>query len=588
MNKFEIKDDFYLNGSPFKIISGAIHYFRIVPNYWRDRLEKLKAMGCNTLETYVPWNVHEPKKGEFHFDEMADLCGFLDIADELGLYVILRPSPYICAEWEFGGLPAWLLAEDNMVIRGNDPVFLKHVDDYFKELFPRIDKYQGTKGGPIIMMQIENEYGYFGDDGDYMAKLHQMMLDHHVEVPLVTSDGPWGDALECGRIKGILPTGNFGSKMKEQFDNLKRYTDGGPLMCMEFWIGWFDHWGSDRHVISDLEQNCLDLREGLTYGHLNIYMFIGGTNFGFMNGSNNYDKLEPDVTSYDYDATLSEDGRITEKYKAFQEIIGEFTNLPQVELTSQIKQKAYGELSINEKVSLFEVVDLLAKAKESTFPVCMEKLGQSYGYVLYESVLKKEKDITSIHLWDTNDRAQVFVDEERLITLYDKELLEDHQVKSKPSDCSKIKILVENMGRVNFGPKMGKQRKGIDGTVQINGHGHTHWKQYPLELNNLENLDFNRKWIKGIPGFYRFTFTVDEIADSFIDMEGWGKGCVFVNDFNLGRFWEIGPQRCLYLPGPLLKIGDNEIIVFETEGKTKDFIYLTDKANIGTPKKNDK
>lgn len=578
---FEIRDKFYCNGEPIQIISGAVHYFRIVPEYWRDRLEKLKAMGCNTVETYVPWNLHEPKKGEFHFEGILDVKKFIEIAGELGLWVIFRPSPYICAEWEFGGLPGWLLAEDGMRVRSSYEPFLKYVREYYDKLFEIIESLQFPNGGPIIIMQIENEYGYYGDDSSYMEEMKQIMLDRNTVVPLVTSDGPWGDALACGSIEGVLPTGNFGSKMKEQFENLKQHTNGGPLMCMEFWVGWFDHWGNGGHKKSNLEENCTDLNEALQAGNLNIYMFIGGTNFGFMNGSNYYDELTPDVTSYDYDAVLTECGDITPKYEAFQKIISNYVKLPKVEFTTKIIKKAYGKIELKDKVGLFQVLKDISEPVASAFPRSMERLGQNYGYILYRSILKKEKKLEKLRLWDANDRAKIYIDNEPVITLYDRELLSEHEVSYEYEPDSTISILMENMGRVNFGPLMDKQRKGIDGSVIINGHQHMNWEHYMLPLDNLHKLDFTMGYEENKPAFYRFEFTAAELGDTFIDMDGWGKGCVFINGFNLGRFWEIGPQKRLYLPGPLLRSGINEIIIFETEGKVKNTIILKDAPDVG-------
>ena len=380
MSRFEITDNFYLDGKPFRIISGAIHYFRVVPEYWRDRLEKLKAMGANTVETYIPWNMHEPKKGEFHFDGMLDIRKFVLLAQELGLYVILRPSPYICAEWEFGGLPGWLLKEDGMRLRGCYEPFLKHIRDYYDVLFPIITPLQIDQGGPVILMQVENEYGYYGDDTAYLETMRDYMVQRGVTVPLVTSDGPMDESLSCGHLEGALPTGNFGSRTKERFEVLKRYTDGGPLMCTEFWVGWFDHWGNGGHMRGNLEESVQDLDDMLELGHVNIYMFEGGTNFGFMNGSNYYDELTPDVTSYDYDAVLTEDGQITEKYRRYQEVVRKHAPVPEVELTTDIRRKAYGKLVCEGKVGLFESLSELSEPVKNTFPICMEKLERTSSW----------------------------------------------------------------------------------------------------------------------------------------------------------------------------------------------------------------
>ncbi|BCJ93178.1 beta-galactosidase [Anaerocolumna cellulosilytica] len=580
-NTIEIKDKFYVNGKPVQIISGAIHYFRIVPEYWRDRLEKLKAMGCNTVETYVPWNLHEPQKGTYCFEGILDIKKFLEIAAELELWVIFRPSPYICAEWEFGGLPAWLLAEDGMRFRSSYPGFMQHTADYYKKLFEITAPLQLPLGGPIILIQIENEYGYYADDTGYLEQMKQLMADNGACVPFVTSDGPWGDALACGKLDGVLPTGNFGSKMKAQFDVLKEHTNGGPLMCMEFWVGWFDHWGNGGHKTSNLEENCKDLDEALQYGNINIYMFIGGTNFGFMNGSNYYDELTPDVTSYDYDAVLTECGDITPKYEAFREIIGKYVKIPNVEFTTKIQKKAYGRLNCKERVGLFESLEDISVPIPDLFPKSMEKLGQSYGYTLYRSFLIKEKKLNKIRLYNANDRAKIYISQEPVVTLYDRELLTEHEISCDFKKGSSIDILMENMGRVNFGPYLDKQRKGIDGSVVINDHQHMNWEHYTLPLDNLHKLNFTKGFREQKPAFYRFEFLAEEKGDTFIDMEGWGKGCVFINGFNLGRFWEIGPQKTLYLPAPLLKEGINEIIVFETEGKASEQLILRDKPDLG-------
>ncbi len=579
--KFEIRDDFYVNGERIKIISGAMHYFRIVPEYWQDRLEKLKALGCNTVETYIPWNLHEKEKGKFDFTGILDITRFVGLAQELGLWVILRPSPYICAEWEFGGLPWWLMKEDGMRLRCMYEPYLKHLREYYEELFKVIKPLQITEGGPVIMMQVENEYGSYGDDTAYLEYSKKLMLENGCSVPLVTSDGPWSDYFECGKVEGVLQTGNFGSKGKQQFEIIRKKIGDKPLMCMEFWVGWFDSWGVECHSTGDIEEHAKDLDEILSEGHVNIYMFIGGTNFGFTNGANYYDELTPDVTSYDYDALLTEDGQITPKYEAFKKVIAKYTEIPQVEFTTDIKRKAYGTLEVQRSTSLFANLDNLAKPVESVLPQSMEKLNQGYGYILYESALRCVGPFERIRLWGANDRANIFLDEKPLLTLYDRELLAEHKFEEPYVKGEKLTILVENMGRVNYGPALEQQRKGIDRCVQINGHQHYDWKQYCLPMEDLSGLDFSKPVEEGRPGFYEFTFNADETGDTFLDMTGWGKGCVLVNGFNIGRFWEIGPQKRLYIPAPLLKQGTNTILVFETEGKVSDKVVLCDEPDLG-------
>lgn len=579
---FEIKDNFYLNGKEFKVISGGIHYFRVAPEYWRDRLEKLKAMGCNTVETYIPWNLHEPKKNQFDFEGILDIKRYIKIAQELGLWVIVRPSPYICAEWEFGGLPAWLIADDSMKLRCNYEPYIKHIKDYYNELFKILTPLQINYGGPIIFMQIENEYGYFGDDKTYLNKLAEMMKENGTVVPLVTSDGPWGDAIESGNVgSDVLSTANFGSKTLDQFNVLSKHTNGGPLMCMEFWVGWFDNWGRKDHGRSNLEENIQDLEQILKLGHLNIYMFHGGTNFGFMNGSNYYDELTPTVTSYDYDAVITECGDITPKYNEFKKIISKYNRIEEVKFSTEIKKCEYGKINVSNKVSLFNVLEDISVAQFNTNTLSMEKLGQNYGYVLYKSKVKDVENIEKFRLLGANDRANIFINREHIITRYDKELVQECTLNAKNKEENTIEILVENMGRVNFGPMINHQRKGIDDGVIINGHYHFGWEHYSLPLDNLDKLDFSKEYIEGAPAFYKFKFEVNEIGDTFLDFAGWGKGCAFVNGFNIGRYWKIGPQKTLYIPGPLLKLGENEIILFETEGINSESIVLAKEPNLG-------
>ena len=580
--KFEIRDSFYLNETEFKIISGGMHYFRIVPEYWRDRLEKLKAMGCNTVETYVPWNLHEPKKGKFNFSGILDLERFIKIADELGLFVIVRPSPYICAEWEFGGLPAWLIADDSMKLRCNYKPYIDHIKDYYEELFKILTPLQINNGGPIILMQIENEYGYFGDDKSYLNKLSQIMRENGAVVPFVTSDGPWGDALEAGNAgKNVLPTANFGSKSESQLETLSKYTNGGPLMCMEFWVGWFDSWGRKDHGKSNLEENISDLEKILKLGHVNIYMFHGGTNFGFMNGSNYYDELTPTITSYDYDAVLTESGDITHKYNEFKKVISKYNKVEDIEFSTEIRKCDYGKIGVTNKVSLFNVLKDISIPQFNTNTLSMEMLGQNYGYVLYKSKISNVENIEKFRLLGANDRANIFINEEHVITRYDKELVEECSFRANNKEENTIEILVENMGRVNFGPKLNHQRKGIDDGVIVNGHYHFGWEHYSLPLDNLDKIDFSKEYVCGTPAFYKFEFEINEIGDTFLDFTGWGKGCAFINGFNIGRYWERGPQKALYIPGPLLNRGKNELILFETEGISCDSITLNKEPNLG-------
>lgn len=472
---FEIRDKFYLNGEPFQIISGGIHYFRVLPFYWEDRLLKLKALGCNTVETYIPWNLHEPQKGVFDFygeqlQGMLDVAAFVKLAQRLGLWVILRPSPYICAEWDFGGLPAWLLKEDGMRLRTSDERYLCHVREYYEKLIPLLVPLQIDHGGPVLMMQVENEYGSFGNDKKYLESLRDMMRELGVTVPLFSSDGPQDNMLSNTAIEGVFPVANFGSRAKEAFALLREYNHGGPCMCGEFWIGWFDAW-KDIHHTTDPEKAAAELEDMLKLGNVNIYMFEGGTNFGFMNGANYGEKLTNDVTSYDYDALLTEDGQITEKYRRFEEVIrgrvackagetkqgakraereraGEAAAQPAEGGFGQVmERKAYGRIRVSQKVGLFLALSSLAEPVESVCPQSMERLGQSYGYILYSTRLCTEKELRSIRMYGAADRAIVFADGKRVLTAEDQELLREHAIDGVEGADIRLDILMENMGR---------------------------------------------------------------------------------------------------------------------------------------------
>lgn len=570
MATFEIRDDFYLDGKPFKILSGSIHYFRVVPEYWRDRLLKLKAMGLNTVETYIPWNFHEPRKGAFDFSGPRDVVSFVRMAQELGLYVILRPSPYICAEWEFGGLPAWLLAEEGMRLRCSDPAYMQNVMDYYDALIPLLVPLQVTHGGPVILVQVENEYGSYGDDKAYLAALRDALIRRGIDVPLVTSDGPENDMLACGKAEGVFQTGNFGSQSEERFGVMTAHGIA-PLMCMEYWCGWFDYWGCGEHHTTDAADCAADYAKLIAMGHANLYMFHGGTSFGLMNGSNYYDRLTPDTTSYDYDAPLTEDGRPTEKYRLFKAAIEAQQGhpVPAVDLPD-LPRRAYGEAAYAGGAAL---LPLAAKLRPfpSRMPVSMERIGQDYGYTLYRTTLVNERELRKIQLTGANDRAQIFLDGRLLVTLYDRELLAAHSFETpvpvRPGAV--LDILVENMGRVNYGYRLEHQRKGIDGAVVINDHLRSGWTIYAVDEEAMRSFaPVLTAKAAGVPGAHRLTFDVDAPADTFLELPGWGKGVVFLNGFTLGRFWEIGPQKRLYIPAPLLKAGENELIIVETEGKT--------------------
>lgn len=591
MGIFEIRDAFYLNGQPFKILSGAIHYFRIDPDDWYHSLFNLKALGFNTVETYVPWNAHEPHKGQFDFSGRLDIERFIQTAQSLGLYMIVRPSPFICAEWEFGGLPAWLL-EENMRIRSSDPAFIEAVSHYYDRLLEILTRYQVDQGGPILMMQVENEYGSYGEDKTYLRAVRDLMKEKGVTCPLFTSDGPWRATLRAGTLieDDVFVTGNFGSKASYNFAQMQEFFDEHgkkwPLMCMEFWDGWFTRW-KEPVIHRDPEELAEAVHEVLELGSINLYMFHGGTNFGFMNGCSARGTLDlPQVTSYDYGALLNEQGNPTEKYYAIQKMMA--TYYPQYPQEEPLIKECLPArtLSLTAKTSLFANVHNIAQVETSLYPKRMEELGQHTGYLLYETDVEMDAPEERLRIIDGRDRAQVYVNDRHLATQYQTEIGKDLLIAGDEKESVNLKILLENMGRVNYGHKLlaDSQRKGIRTGVCVDLHFHLQWKQYPLELQDLSRLDFSKEWQENAPAFYRFDFRLDCVYDTYIDMMGYGKGAVFVNGHNLGRFWEVGPTTSLYVPHGFLKEGDNTIIVFETEGRYQETLQLVQQPTFLTIK----
>ncbi|HEM5323167.1 TPA: beta-galactosidase [Streptococcus suis] len=587
MKEFYIGDQFYLDGEPFKILSGAIHYFRVHPDDWYHSLYNLKALGFNTVETYVPWNMHEPRKGEFCYEGILDIERFLKLAQELGLYAIVRPSPYICAEWEWGGLPAWLMKEE-LRVRSSDSVYLQHLDEYYASLIPKLAKLQLAQGGNVLMFQVENEYGSYGEEKEYLRSVAGLMRKHGLTAPLFTSDGSWRATLRAGTLieDDVFVTGNFGSKARENFANMTAFFNehqkNWPLMCMEFWDGWFNRWG-DEIIRREPEEMVDSVMECIELGSLNLYMFHGGTNFGFMNGCSARGQIDlPQVTSYDYDAILDEAGNPTKKFYILQQRLKEV--YPELEYAEPLvkEAKAFSDVSLHDKVSLFATLENVSGCVKGFYPKNMEELDQSTGYILYRTELERDKtEAERFRVVDARDRIQIYADGKFVATQYQTEIGDDVELEFK-DDKLTLDILVENMGRVNYGHKLTAptQSKGLGRGVMADLHFIGHWETYPLHLESVEDLDFSKDWEEGQAAFYRYQFELDELADTYLDMTGFGKGVVFVNNVNIGRFWEKGPILYLYIPKGYLKKGANEIIVFETEGKYREKIHFSQRPVI--------
>ncbi|MEH6994968.1 beta-galactosidase [Neobacillus drentensis] len=579
---FGIEGKQFINdGKPISIISGAVHYFRIVPEYWKDRLLKLKACGFNTVETYIAWNVHEPKPGKFSFEGMADVVRFIETAAELGLFVIVRPSPYICAEWEFGGLPSWLLEDSRMRLRCYHEPFLEKIDAYYDVLLPKLKPLLCTNGGPIIAMQIENEYGSYGNDQKYLNYIKDSMISRGIDVLLFTSDGPEDFMLQGGMIPGVLETVNFGSRPKEAFAKLAEYQPDKPLMCMEYWNGWFDHWGEQHHTrdAADVVQVLDQMLEN--NASVNFFMFHGGTNFGFFNGANHNETYEPTITSYDYDVLLNEAGDPTDKYYAVREVISKYIDLEPLQLPEPIKKKSFGHVNMSQQALLFESLHQLSSPVQRACPETMEQLGQDYGFILYKTRISGPREDAQLVLQEVHDRALVFLNDE-YIGVVERWNKNDPLILSIPEEGAMLSILVENMGRVNYGPKL-KDVKGITEGVRLGTQFLFDWTIYSLPLDDLSKLKFQSVQMLDHkePVFYNGVFNVEETADTFLSLEGWTKGVAYINGFNLGRYWEIGPQKTLYIPAPLLKNGENEIIIFELHDAKQPVVTLCEEPDLG-------
>ncbi|KAF0314756.1 Beta-galactosidase-1-like protein 2 [Amphibalanus amphitrite] len=598
-------DYFTLNGQQFQIFSGAVHYFRIHPAYWRTTLRKLRAAGLNTVETYVAWNLHEPRVDVYDFgdggndmSDFLDLPGFLRIAQEEDLFVILRPGPYICGEWEFGALPSYLLRQYGIHVRSVDNYYLGRFDKWFGQLLPQVTDLQFTKGGSIIAVQVENEFGHFGygdfpRDLKYLEHVKQQLELNGVVELLFTSDSP-AQTGDMGALPGVLQTANFQKDPLPELEALKKYQPDRPLMTMEFWTGWFDHWLAPfKAGISPEEfRSILDTILS-NNSSVNMYMFQGGTNFGFMAGANWIEvnpSYTPDVSSYDYDAVLTEGGRYTEKYNITRELLAQYSvvkSIRPVAPPDEFAVAAFEPVPLTETVPLEGVRAQLIGQPSDTL-LSMEQLdvnggsGQSYGLVWYRATISTATDSQITIRGHVRDVALVLVDGElltrKMTSILSLESFGYWPVKdaSKKLTCEAgehtLDILVENMGRVNYGKPhiLDFQRKGLyEGPVLIDGVAVTGWEIYPMEMkkdwiNNLEGwTPLEEGSTVSVPTMLRGTLRVDQPTDTFLDMRNFTKGVVFVNGFNLGRYLSAGPVFTLYLPAPLLNVGDNTIVVFE-------------------------
>lgn len=589
-------DDFRFDGKPVRLLSGALHYFRVHEEQWDHRLAMLAAMGLNCVETYVPWNLHEEREGAYR--DVGALGRFLDAVERAGLWAIVRPGPYICAEWENGGLPVWVTGRFGRRVRTRDDGYRAVVERWFRELLPQVVRRQVDRGGPVILVQAENEYGSYGSDAVYLEWLAGLLRRCGVSVPLFTSDGPEDHMLTGGSVPGLLATANFGSGAREGFAVLRRHQPKGPLMCMEFWCGWFDHWGAEP-VVRDAGQAAEALREILECGaSVNIYMAHGGTNFAGWAGANRGGpvqdgEFQPTVTSYDYDAPVDEYGRATEKFHLFRKVLAEYAQGPLPALPPEPVGLARPvRVELDAWAGLDGVLEALGdpEAPESGVAPTFEELGVGRGLVRYRVAVPGPRMPYPLTAAGLRDRAVVSVDGVRAGVLTE----ESPTLPEPVAGPAVVELWVESLGRVNYGPRLGEP-KGITGGV-------LHERQYlhgvrarGLRLDAFEEagavagVPFGP--VPGVPGgtgLFRGTFTVggtEGVDHAGLRLPGWTRGFVWVNGSCLGRYWSAGPQETLYVPGPMLSEGVNEVWVLELEGAGEAWVELGPGVPVrtGTP-----
>ncbi|TCC22883.1 glycoside hydrolase family 35 protein [Kribbella speibonae] len=569
------ESDFVLDGRPLQIISGALHYFRMHPDCWADRIEKARLMGLNTIETYVPWNLHSPRPGVFDTSGMLDLGRFLREVQAAGLYAIVRPGPYICAELDNGGLPAWLFRDDSAGVRRYEPAFMSAVTQYLRDVLEIVRPLQIDQGGPVLLVQVENEYGAFGDDQTYLKAIAEVIRSAGTTVPLVTVDQPTDAMLAAGGLDGVLRTASFGSRVTTRLETLRKHQPTGPLMCMEFWDGWFDYWGG-RHHTTSASDAAAELDALLAAGaSVNIYMFHGGTNFGLSSGANDKGVYRPTITSYDYDAPLDEAGNPTEKFHAFREVISRYAPVPD---TVPASKPAAPEFT----VALSDPVGLLQGSggtwSEHQEPPTLDDL--DVRLAIFRTELRHGGP-AMLTFGEVRDRVQVFLDGAPVGVL---ERERHERAIMLPHTRGRLELVVEDQGRVNYGPRIGEP-KGLIGPIRVGTEELTGWTACGIDLDRVPQLWHcagSTPSALGIgPTAWRATFETDGESDLFLRTDAWGKGIAWINGFCLGRYWRRGPQETLYVPAPLLEQGTNNLVVLELDLLESPTATFTGSARLG-------
>lgn len=559
------KTNFYINGEATKIVSGAMHYFRIVPEYWEDRLLKLKECGCNCVETYLCWNLHEKTEGHFDFSGWLDFGKFLDTANKMGLYAIVRPGPYICSEWDFGGLPWWLLKYPDIELRCSDKRYLQLCTPYLEKVCEILKPHLITNGGNVIFVQIENEYGSYSNDKAYLKWLKNFYEDRGINCGFITSDGETDIHLKNGTLDGVLASVNYRKDSQRCITSLKQFKNEQPGAVMELWNGKAMHWGEEfeRRDIDEVQES---VRSALDCAELvNLYMFHGGTTFGFMNGSLDFgEKFSVQMTSYDVDAPLDEYGRRTPKYYAEQEVISEALGKKITNTATDTILYSYEDARFCGECSLKES-GIPINSFNSAAPKPMEFFNQGYGYIIYETEFFAGKMGSTVHFPEIHDIAHIYIDGQYTKTL---ERYSAEKNVELTGGEHRMAILVENLGRVNHGVKL-KDYKGIVGSIVLRDKLYginnilSGFKVYTLPIETLPE-SFTGMVIKNQPAFYKYEFIANLPQDTVMHLNGFTRGVAFINGINLGRHWDIeNSENKLFIPAPFIKQGVNEIIVFD-------------------------
>ena len=561
------KDDFLLDGKPLQFISCEMHPSRIPAEYWSQRIQMAKAMGCNTVAAYIFWNYHETTEGVFDFKTgNRDLAKFFALVKDAGMWAMLRPGPYVCAEWDFGGIPSYLLKDPELRVRSMYPRYMKAAERYMAALAKVVRPALVTRGGAILLVQVENEYGSYANDRAYMSRLRDVWTLNGIDVPFFTGDGPTPYMLEAGSLPGAAVGLDSGSDEKH-WTLSRSINPGVPVFSSETYPGWLTHWGEkwQRPSVPELIKEVTWLLDNKK--SFNFYVAHGGTNFGFTAGANSGGKgYEPDVTSYDYDAPIDEQGRATPKYLALRELIGKYlpagSSLPAI--PEPIPTMAIPEFAMTPLTSVWEQ---LPKPVASVHPRPFEYYGQNQGLVLYRTKLVGRKS-GKLLITDLHDYAQVFVDG-KLVGTLDRRLGEKSiDLPATTNPMPVLDILVEGMGHINFAQEM-IDRKGITDRVALSGMTLMNWDVFLLPLQDAWVSSLVAKTRTTAPAtsrpgvFFKGSFTLTSTADTFIDMTGYKKGVVWVNGHNLGRYWDIGPQTRLYCPASWLKKGENTVVVLD-------------------------